>query len=642
MATGIPHELAQIISKALEKSPKGRYQTIAELRYDLEKLKEVLIAQAHSQSSFAADPIDTRRTSSAEYLLGELKRNKLSVAVVVCAGLLLIAGSVGLFRFPGQGNTKTKLSLNNLQFTKITTSGNAGRSAISPDGKFLLYSLSDNKLIIRHRMTGSIVQLPTDPEITTSSCSFSPDSNYIYCAGAEMANTHNSFIVRIPVLPGPVQKFAEHIASTPTVSPDGKRVAFVRVDESSHLSDLVTTDSDGRDQRVLGQHNEKESLLRHAAWSPDGKIIAVIAHNNEEGCIQCYDVVGYRTDNGAEERMTGQSWQSIQNFAWMPDSRSFLMAAVDRAGNNGGIWQVSYPGGEAQRLTSEIDSFVTVSISADASQILSSQIDRPAAVWLVSSNDAANVHKLTPQNGPYGELAWTPDGQIVYDLSNDLWIMSADGSSQRQLTFGPGKNYQPSVTGDGRYVVFTSSRGGGYDIWRLKIATGELKQLTSGVRAANPVCTPDGQSVIYQSSGQSRSLLWEVSLEGGTPKQIGETNLAQTLLDVSPDGKLIVYEYQEKAEDETYWVVRPIEGGSPQKICEKRGIYNVRWSADSKGLLYAEGKDIWIQPINGGPPKRLTSFPADRAIFFAQSRDGKYLAVTQGNWNTDIVLISVK
>ena len=47
-----------------------------------------------------------------------------------------------------------------------------------------------------------------------------------------------------------------------------------------------------------------------------------------------------------------------------------------------------------------------------------------------------------------------------------------------------------------------------------------------------------------------------------------------------------------------------------------------------------------VQPLEGGPPKRLTHFAAEHVSFFAQSRDGKNLAVTRGDSTSAVVLIS--
>jgi Tol biopolymer transport system component len=319
-----------------------------------------------------------------------------------------------------------------------------------------------------------------------------------------------------------------------------------------------------------------------------------------------------------------------------------MMSAVESTGSNERIWFTTFPDGKAQALTNEISSFEDVSVTADGSKMISSQSDRPAAIWLIPLADPTRAKKLTSVDGRFGDVAWTPDGRVVYTLGTDLWIMSSDGSDQRQLTFGPGISKEPHPTIDGRYILFTSSRTGDYNIWRLDLASGELRQLTSGGSQVHPLCTPDGKSYIYTSRGQDKTTIWKAPLAGGDPVKVVETNMEETLLAISPDGKSLSYHYREDSSGKEYTSVQPIDGGPAQTLFPAQGRYNLQWSPDGRGLVYADTTDIWIQPINGGPPKRLTNFLQQQAIFFALSDDGKNLLVTRGDWTSDIVLIDLK
>ena len=69
-----------------------------------------------------------------------------------------------------------------------------------------------------------------------------------------------------------------------------------------------------------------------------------------------------------------------------------------------------------------------------------------------------------------------------------------------------------------------------------------------------------------------------------------------------------------------------------------------RWTADGSALVYAVGRggvsNLWAQPVDGGPPKQLTNFTAERIFGFGLSRDGRQLALSRGTWSSDVVLIS--
>jgi Tol biopolymer transport system component len=92
----------------------------------------------------------------------------------------------------------------------------------------------------------------------------------------------------------------------------------------------------------------------------------------------------------------------------------------------------------------------------------------------------------------------------------------------------------------------------------------------------------------------------------------------------------------------------PFEGGDPVKLFELPQTANllesVSWTPDGRALTYVNGRgnfsNIWLQPLDGGQPKQLTDFKTDRIFSFGWSRDGRWLAVSRGVVNNDVVLIS--
>ena len=70
----------------------------------------------------------------------------------------------------------------------------------------------------------------------------------------------------------------------------------------------------------------------------------------------------------------------------------------------------------------------------------------------------------------------------------------------------------------------------------------------------------------------------------------------------------------------------------------------LRWTADGRALTYIDTRasvsNIWLQPIDGSPPKQLTDFKSDLIFGFDWSRDGKQLVCSRGVVNRDVVMIS--
>ncbi len=202
----------------------------------------------------------------------------------------------------------------------------------------------------------------------------------------------------------------------------------------------------------------------------------------------------------------------------------------------------------------------------------------------------------------------------------------------------------PVVSPDGRYIVFTSDRAGYRNVWRMDIDGGGLKQLTNGKFDHFPSISPDGRWIVYSSLGANGTFFWKVSIDGGEPTQLSHSVTHRP--QVSPDGKWIACFYKDENDGRFKVALIPFEGGKPTFIegIEQPDFQILRWSPDSRALTYIVTRqgvsNIWSKPIDGGPPRQLTSFTSDRIFRFAWSRDGKFLACERGMVINDAVLIS--
>jgi Tol biopolymer transport system component len=222
--------------------------------------------------------------------------------------------------------------------------------------------------------------------------------------------------------------------------------------------------------------------------------------------------------------------------------------------------------------------------------------------------------------------------------------MDADGSRQTQLTSNVGINTHPSVSPDGRFIVFTSTRDGAAHIWRMDIDGANPKQLTSGSGENYAQFSSDGRSIVYTLFA-GKPTLWRVSIDGGGPTPLSEKSLSEPA--VSPDGKMIAALFlDEQTSSTTKIAVLPFEGGEIIKTFDvPHSIWgNVRWTPDGKGLAYvvtAGGvSNIWSQTLVGGSPKQLTDLKADQIFWFNWSSDGKQVVASRGVETNDVVLIS--
>jgi TolB protein len=224
--------------------------------------------------------------------------------------------------------------------------------------------------------------------------------------------------------------------------------------------------------------------------------------------------------------------------------------------------------------------------------------------------------------------------------------MNADGSNAKQLTVDAHVGGGLTVSPDGRYIYFASDRGGHYNIWRADSDGSNLKQLTNGEGELHPDCTPDGQWVVYQR-GELEPTLWKVRADGGEAVQVTQTRASRPA--VSADGQMIAYHYLDH--DLNRWGIGIVssEGGARLRRFDFPPTVTwrfVRWSPIGQSVAYANSPggatDIWMQPLNSDPPKRLTDFRAEQILAFDWSRDGHTLALVRNSETSDVVLIEQK
>jgi TolB protein len=220
--------------------------------------------------------------------------------------------------------------------------------------------------------------------------------------------------------------------------------------------------------------------------------------------------------------------------------------------------------------------------------------------------------------------------------------MDADGGNQKQLTADAGTNFSPTVSPDGRFIVFVSDRGGRHNLWRMDMDGSNPVQLTNVNYARNPTFSPDSKWIVYAALGEKSPTLWRIPIEGGDAVRLTDKYSVSPV--VSPDGKLIACQYWEETTDSQLGIALiPFEGGQPVQRFNIPAAF-VRWSPDGRALTYIDNRggisNIWAQPLDGGQARQLTDFKNDQIFAFDWSRDGRSIVCTRGVVTSDVVLFS--
>jgi Tol biopolymer transport system component/tRNA A-37 threonylcarbamoyl transferase component Bud32 len=679
-----PDLLQEVVSDALSKDREARL-TARQMLAKLQRLKRRVDAGAHLDHSVAPNAsvpsgeLSGRATASSPpgvtasgahatltaagaagtqtTAAGEGARAFGGVRVwLACAlGVVVLAGlAFAAYKFVSRRQTAPPDARASMKIKTLTDTGKATGAVISPDGRLVAYVFADagrRSIHLRQVVEPSDKEIvPPAPDQFYFGLAFSPDGNYLYylssTSGALLKDLY-----RVPLLGGATRRLSHDVDSAVAFSPDGRQFAFMRLNGKTKDSAIIISDASGTGERQLVSHKTPE-VVRDLAWSPDGQTIAyVVSGRDKDGY---YTHVGEaRVSDGRETPISSARWRYIGGLAWLPDRSALVIAARDRAsapGTPAQIWEVAYPGGEARRLTNDLNHYESLSLTGDGKTLVATRGEQRSNVWVAPGGDFARARQITNgrENGNSG-LAWTPDGRLVYTSRSsgyfDIWVMNADGGAPRQLTFGTDANSYPSVSPDGRYIVFETNRGVGWGVWRMNADGGGLKELTRNTGEFSlPQVPPDGQWVFYSSPDTSgKRVMWRVPIDGGAPEQLTQKDASPAFL--SPDGKLMFYFYRETPDAPPKIEVAPATGGPPVQILDlPGGAGNLSWSPDGRAIILSRDTDnvsnLWALPLDGGKLRQLTDWKSDRIFWAAWSRDGRQLAVARGDNFDDVVLIS--
>ncbi len=672
-----PEVLEWIVTKALVKDREERYQTAKEMLNDLRRLHHRLdLKYGAGKSRILSDSSGQSRSSGHSALAIEARsgsgKNTLTSAIftnwqsgtsslrhnkpflVTLGSLLLVIASFGGYLIY-KSRPQMTAPFASIEVKRFTTSGKANRAAISPDGKLVIHVQAEGgkqSLLMRQVMQSNYVTIVPPAEVIYRGLTVSHDGATVYYVLQEGNNPIRS-LYQAPVLGGTPRKILTNIDSPVAISPDSDQLAFVRRYRGKNEDVLIVTDINGRNELPLATRRGDDFFgISGPSFSPDGKFIASPAGTNTGG-RQMY-LAEINVADGKERPISAKRWANAGRVTWQRDGRGLIVSAIEQGSNLAQVWHITYPKGQARRVTSDLNDYRDMSLTDDSRSLVTVQSEAHVNIWLIPGSDSARARKITDGVGQYngvGGLTWLPDGRLVYVSRAggglDVWLMGQDGGNQKPLTTAETRaDRYTAVAPDGRYIVFVSNRTGNSNIYRYDLQTGEQKQLTKGTGEEFPAVSADGKWVIYTATGSIKFTLWKVSIDGGEPIRL--TDQLSQWPAVSPDGQWIVCWYRADAQAKWQLAVIPINGGNPTKILDVPPIADtfipVRWMPDGKGISFAATQNgiwnVWNLPLDGNAPKQLTDFTSDQIFWFDWSRDGKQLACSRGTETSDVVLIT--
>ena len=335
-------------------------------------------------------------------------------------------------------------------------------------------------------------------------------------------------------------------------------------------------------------------------------------------------------------------------------SSGLLVNAQESAGEaSNQVFLLTYPSGEARRITSDLSSYTGLSLAPDGRSFVCIRNELRSTIWAQPLGDAEKAAAVArdagTDDGIHG-MAWTPDGRLVFTTeasgNPDVWIMGSDGSRRVQLTSAPGQDISPRVTPDGKYVVFVSDRDGGLRLWRMGLdGSGAMRLSADLVARGRGVISPDGKWVYYsEASGESR----KVPIDGGTSSAVfaagGGASLPPGFHEPmpAPDGMTVAGHYSDQTARGERIALIPLAGGAAKLLPTVPA--SATWAPDGRSLIYIDTRggisNLMRQPVAGGAPTALTRFTSEQIFTYALSPDQHQVGLVRGHTNSDVVLIS--
>lgn len=422
----------------------------------------------------------------------------------------------------------------------------------------------------------------------------------------------------------------------PLFSPDGKWIAYTISEwdkkDNRRVSHIWLASIDGGRSIRLTGGDKGETAPR---WSPDGSRLAFLADRSEKGGPQLWVI---EVSGGEAEQLTAEE-TSISSFDWSPDGKRLAFVMRDVAKD------------KAEREKRRKERFDTIVVDADYSW---------SHLWTIRL-ESKEKKRITTGAFTVSEPQWSPDGKwIAYTMSRaglqessfidisedrntDIYLVSADGGTPRQLTTNPAGDSHPNWSPDSQWIAYTASTdpkswAARTDVLLVAAEGGEPRNLTKEFEESAGVqlnWSPDGRTLYFASGVGMYNHIFSVPVSGGKVSQLTRENRHYGQFDRSRDGKQLAYTVSDSHATDDIWVA---DTGSPQarKITWANPQLRdfalaeteiVRWKGpdnfDIEGLLvkplgYQAGKRYpLILQIHGGPYGKFSDIFNSRAQIFA-------------------------